>query len=177
MLSCSSSLDDPELHRLQIRTVVWYVNETRNVGSSCHGLFFLSRCIVPLSAWSKPIVRDWPKYIPRLVVGQFSWYCAKTAFQTVAASRTGIDGRIILKCSWKTLSGDCGSDSFISMDIGDINWIEGSVSRGRCRYRLEDIIRIGLQKCRLRVVDWIYVVQEWGQWLAVVNTGMNSRIP
>ena len=41
----------------------------------------------------------------------------------------------------------------------------------------EDNIKIGLQEIGLKCVHWIYMVQNTGQWLTLVNTIMNFRLP
>jgi hypothetical protein len=54
--------------------------------------------------------------------------------------------------------------------------IEGKSPLGRSRRRREDRIRIDLTEIRCGSVDWIQMVQDRGQWRALVNTVMNLQI-
>jgi hypothetical protein len=45
------------------------------------------------------------------------------------------------------------------------------------RRRWKDNIRRELREIRWEVMDWIHLAQDREQWLAVVNTAVNLRVP
>jgi len=49
--------------------------------------------------------------------------------------------------------------------------------RGRIRCRWEDNIKIDLREIRWESVDWMHLVQNRGQWRALVNTEISIRVP
>jgi hypothetical protein len=54
--------------------------------------------------------------------------------------------------------------------------LDGKRLFGRPRCRLEDIIRMDLTEIELESVDRMHLVQDIGQWQAVMNTVMNLRV-
>jgi hypothetical protein len=44
------------------------------------------------------------------------------------------------------------------------------------RLSCDDNIKMGLKYVRCQIVDWIYLAQDKGQRLALVNTVMNIRV-
>jgi hypothetical protein len=54
---------------------------------------------------------------------------------------------------------------------------EGKRPFGRSRRRCEDNIRMDLKEMGWEGVDWIHLAQDRDQWLALVNTVMNLRVP
>jgi hypothetical protein len=54
---------------------------------------------------------------------------------------------------------------------------EGIRPLGRPRRRGEDNIRMDLRETVWKVVDWIHLTQDRGQWRALVNIAMKLRIP
>jgi len=55
--------------------------------------------------------------------------------------------------------------------------LEGKRSFVRYRDRWEDNIKMDFWEMGWEDVDWIHMAQDKDQWLAVVNTVMNFRIP
>jgi hypothetical protein len=55
--------------------------------------------------------------------------------------------------------------------------LEGKMSLGIARYRWADNIRMYLREIGWEGMDWMHLAQVRGQWLAVVNTVMNVRVP
>jgi len=54
---------------------------------------------------------------------------------------------------------------------------EGKRPLGRPRHRWEDNIKMDLQEVRCGGVDWIELAQDRDRWWALVNAGMNLRVP
>jgi hypothetical protein len=54
---------------------------------------------------------------------------------------------------------------------------EGKRPLGRPRRRWVDSIKIDLRETGWEGMDWIDLVQDRGQWRALVNTAMNLRVP
>jgi hypothetical protein len=54
---------------------------------------------------------------------------------------------------------------------------EGKRQLGRPRRRWEVNIRMDLREKGWDCVDWIHLAQDRDQWLALVNTVMNLRVP
>ena len=54
---------------------------------------------------------------------------------------------------------------------------EGKRPLGRHRGRREDNIKINLKGTRCQNMDWIYVVQDGGNWQAFANAVMNLWVP
>jgi hypothetical protein len=54
---------------------------------------------------------------------------------------------------------------------------EGKRPLGRPRHRLEDNIKIDLQKLGCGVLDWIELAQDRDRWWALVNAVMNLLVP
>ena len=54
---------------------------------------------------------------------------------------------------------------------------EGRRPLGRPRCRLENDIKVGLQKVGWRGMGWIAVVQDRERWVALVNVVMNLVVP
>jgi hypothetical protein len=54
---------------------------------------------------------------------------------------------------------------------------EGKRSLGRPRLRWEDNIKMDIQEVRCRGMDWIDLAQDGDMWRALVNAGMNIRVP
>jgi hypothetical protein len=48
---------------------------------------------------------------------------------------------------------------------------------GRPRRRWEDSVRMDLMETGWKIVDRMHLAQDRDQWLAVVNTVMNLRLP
>jgi hypothetical protein len=55
--------------------------------------------------------------------------------------------------------------------------LEGKKPLRRPRYRWKDNIRIDVREIGWEIVDWIHLAQDGDQWLALVNTVMNFRVP
>jgi hypothetical protein len=53
---------------------------------------------------------------------------------------------------------------------------EGKRPFGRLRRRWEDNIRKDLREMVWEIVDWLHLLQDRYQWLALVNTIMNIRV-
>jgi hypothetical protein len=54
---------------------------------------------------------------------------------------------------------------------------EGKRPLGKSRHRCEDNIKIYLGETERGGIDWIDVAQDRDQWMALVNTVMNLRVP
>jgi hypothetical protein len=54
---------------------------------------------------------------------------------------------------------------------------EGKGPLGRPRDRLKDNIRICLREIGWDSMDWIHLAQHREEWMALVNTIMNLRVP
>jgi hypothetical protein len=54
---------------------------------------------------------------------------------------------------------------------------EGRRPLGRPRRGWEDNIKMGLREIGWGGMDWIDVAQDRDQWMALVNTVMNLRVP
>jgi hypothetical protein len=54
---------------------------------------------------------------------------------------------------------------------------EGKRPLERPRFRWVDNIRMDLGEIEWEGVDWIGVAQDTDQWIALVNTVMNLRVP
>jgi hypothetical protein len=54
---------------------------------------------------------------------------------------------------------------------------EGKRPLGRNRYRWKDNIKIDLMDIGWEDVDWIYVAHNNNWWFALVNRGINIRVP
>ena len=54
---------------------------------------------------------------------------------------------------------------------------EGKRLLGRPRRRWEDYIKMDLQEVGYGGLDWIELAQDRGRWRALVNAGMNLRVP
>jgi hypothetical protein len=54
---------------------------------------------------------------------------------------------------------------------------EGRRPLGRPRRRWEDNIKIDLQEVGWGGMDWIELAQDRDRWRALVNAGMNLRVP
>jgi hypothetical protein len=48
---------------------------------------------------------------------------------------------------------------------------------GRPRRRWENNIKMDLRKVERGGMDWIHLAQDRDQWMALVNTEMNFRVP
>jgi hypothetical protein len=55
--------------------------------------------------------------------------------------------------------------------------LEGKRPLGRPRRRWVDNIKMDLTEIGWDGMDWIILVQDRGQWKALVNTVMNLRVP
>jgi hypothetical protein len=58
--------------------------------------------------------------------------------------------------------------------FGKLEW---KIPLGRFGRRWEDNIRTDLREAGREVVDWMHLAQDRAQWLALVNTVMNLRVP
>jgi hypothetical protein len=54
---------------------------------------------------------------------------------------------------------------------------EGKMPLGRPRRRWVDNIKMGLREIGWDGVDWIDMAQGRNQWMALVNTALNFRVP
>jgi len=54
---------------------------------------------------------------------------------------------------------------------------EGKRPLGRHRRRWEDNIKLDLQEVGYGGIDWIELAQDRDRWRALVNAGMNLRVP
>ena len=54
---------------------------------------------------------------------------------------------------------------------------EGRGPLGRHRRRWEDNIKMDFQEVGCVCMDWIYLAQDRNRWRALVNVGMNLRVP
>ena len=54
---------------------------------------------------------------------------------------------------------------------------EGKRALGKPRLRWEDNIKIDLQEVGCGGMDWIELTQDRDRWRALVNAGMNLRVP
>jgi hypothetical protein len=54
---------------------------------------------------------------------------------------------------------------------------KGKKPLGRPRRRWEDNIKMSLQEVGCGDMDWIDLAQEMDRWRALVNAGMNNRVP
>jgi hypothetical protein len=54
---------------------------------------------------------------------------------------------------------------------------EGKIRLGRPRRRWVDNIKMVLREIGWGGVDWIDLAQDRDQWRALVNTGLNVRVP
>jgi hypothetical protein len=54
---------------------------------------------------------------------------------------------------------------------------EGKKLLGRLRHRWANNIKMDLRGIELDGMDWIYLAQDKDQWMALVNTIMNLRVP
>jgi hypothetical protein len=54
---------------------------------------------------------------------------------------------------------------------------EGKRALGRPRPRCEDNIRGDLRKIRRKIVNWMHLAEDRGQWRALLNTVIILRIP
>jgi hypothetical protein len=54
---------------------------------------------------------------------------------------------------------------------------EGEGPLGRPRHRREHNIRMYLRKIRWEGVDWLHLAEDRDQWLCLVKTVMNIRVP
>jgi hypothetical protein len=54
---------------------------------------------------------------------------------------------------------------------------EGKRPLGRPRRRWEDNIKMDLREIGWGGMDWIDLTQDRGQWMALVNTVINHRVP
>jgi hypothetical protein len=54
---------------------------------------------------------------------------------------------------------------------------EVKIPLGRPRHRWEDNIRMDLIEIGWGGIDWIDLAQDRDQWMALVNTVMNLRVP
>ena len=54
---------------------------------------------------------------------------------------------------------------------------EGKRPLGRARRRWEDNIKMNLQEVGCRIMDWIELAQDRDRCWALVNVGMNLRVP
>jgi hypothetical protein len=54
---------------------------------------------------------------------------------------------------------------------------EGKRPPGKPRHRWEGNIRTDLRVRGYELVDWMHLAQDRDQWLAVVGTVMNLRVP
>jgi hypothetical protein len=50
-------------------------------------------------------------------------------------------------------------------------------THGKPKRKCEDNIRLYLKERRLEKVKWIHLAQDRGQWLILVNTVINLRVP
>jgi hypothetical protein len=55
--------------------------------------------------------------------------------------------------------------------------LEGKRPLGRPRRRWEDNIRVDLRDIGWGGMDWIDLAEHRDQWRALMNTGMNLRVP
>jgi hypothetical protein len=54
---------------------------------------------------------------------------------------------------------------------------KGKRSFGRPRRRWEDNIKIDLRERGWGCMEWIHLAQDKDQWMSLVNTVMNFRVP
>jgi hypothetical protein len=54
---------------------------------------------------------------------------------------------------------------------------EGKRPFGRPKCRSEDNITFDLREIGWEDADWIHLAPDRGQWRALVNTAMNTRVP
>jgi hypothetical protein len=54
---------------------------------------------------------------------------------------------------------------------------DGKRPLGRTRRRSVDNIKIDLREIEWDGMDWIDLAQDKGQWMALMNTVMNLRVP
>jgi hypothetical protein len=55
--------------------------------------------------------------------------------------------------------------------------LEGKIPLGRPRRRWVDSIKMDLREIGWDGMDWIDLAQDRDQWMALVNTVMNLRVP
>jgi hypothetical protein len=48
---------------------------------------------------------------------------------------------------------------------------------GRPRRRWKDNIRMNLMEIAWKIVNWIHLAKDWDQWLTILNTVLNLRVP
>jgi hypothetical protein len=58
-----------------------------------------------------------------------------------------------------------------------VYWWESQKERDHWDTRWVDIIKIDLRERGRDGMDWIDLAQDRGQWMALVNTVMNLRVP
>jgi hypothetical protein len=54
---------------------------------------------------------------------------------------------------------------------------EGKRPLGKPRRKWENNIGMNLRERKWKGVDWMYLAQDRGQWLTIVNTVMKLRVP
>jgi hypothetical protein len=79
-------------------------------------------------------------------------------------------------CSTPNMAAVCSSDAYIKFPILHVE-PEEYRPLGRPRHRLEDNIKMDIQEEKDGGVVWIGLAKDREKWRAVVNTGMNLRVP
>jgi hypothetical protein len=54
---------------------------------------------------------------------------------------------------------------------------DGKIPLGIPRSRWEENIRLDYGEINWEIVDWIHLAQDRDQWLSLMNTVMNLRVP
>jgi hypothetical protein len=75
------------------------------------------------------------------------------------------------------MCGACSAHEIINANKILAEKPEAKRPSGRPRRRWENNIKMYLKETGLEGVDWIHLTEDRDQWLALVNTVMNLRVP